>query len=413
MSIKKFFMECKDGISAIILNDAELIEENIPEIKDESMVYHSPAVYMEGSVRDDFDFGDVLLVNNSLAAKAVELMDSDTEHCGIYDLRLMLSTLGNISKSSHPFYKIPQNSGEDFETAHFAYCDPRNRLYQIEAERVFTKYLRNTGALIKPANSGIDGFESIIKKYEYTASVVIPVKDRPETIADAVKSALGQITDFPMNVIVVNNHSQEATCRILSNLQASNPRLEVIVPEETDLGIGGCWNKAIASPKCGAIAIQLDSDDVYSSPHIVGKIVAKFMEERCGVLIGSYRLTDMNMNPLNDIIIDHREYTQENGANNALRVNGFGAPRCYLTDIARKNPFKNVSYGEDYDLCLRLSRQYKVARIFDVLYLCRRWEKNSDANLTPEKIVRFNEMKDSFRTSEILLRRSINKAQEL
>jgi glycosyltransferase involved in cell wall biosynthesis len=281
---------------------------------------------------------------------------------------------------------------------------PSNREYQKEAEKIFTKYLRDIDCLISPIDTAVEDFDSIVKQYPVTASVVIPVKDRPEVIGDALKSALHQQTNFPYNVIVVLNQSGEATKNIVADYAKHNSKVVMIENEEPDIKIGGCWNIAINSKHCGAFAIQLDSDDVYSSPNVLSQIVDTFMNEKCGVLIGSYRITDINLNPLSDTIIDHREYTPQNGVNNALRVNGFGAPRCYLTELVRKNQFKNESYGEDYDLCLRLSRQYKLSRIFDVLYLCRRWGKNSDSNLTPERMAQLNYAKDTFRTNEMLAR---------
>ncbi len=393
--------------TAIVLNDADIIWDNIEADSGTALLYHSPAIYNDGSVRDDFDFGDVVIINNAMARQAAELMYADTVHCGIYDLRLMLSTLGKIQRSEKPLYTTPSNPGNDFEAQHFAYCDPRNRDYQAEAERVFTKYLKQTGGYIAPVLEGVADMDSMMSRYPVTASVIIPVKDRPEVIADAIRSAATQATDFEYNVIVVDNQSQQATRDILSQCEKEYPNLHVIETTEPGLGIGGCWNVGIGSPECGAIAVQLDSDDVYSSEHTLQAIVDTFRRERCGLLIGSYRLTDITLNPLNDIIIDHREYTQQNGVNNALRVNGFGAPRCYLTELARRNPFKNVSYGEDYDLCLRLSRQCKVSRIYDVLYFCRRWGKNSDSNLTPARLAEFNRAKDSFRAEELALRRQM------
>lgn len=354
--------------------------------------------YAPGSVRDDFDFGKCMLVDNSKARGAIVSTNTGLKHAGLYDFRLQMYRQGAIMKAES-FYSIYKGVGEDFETGHFSYCDPRNRDYQLEAEQVFTKYLKQIGAYIKSQTQEVPGFCDIVQRFKTTASVIIPVKNRPNTIKDAINSALSQVTDFEFNVIVVDNHSDKATSDAIDSIADS--RLVHIIPEETDLGIGGCWNKGIDSDKCGAFAIQLDSDDVYSGTHTLQAIVDKFRQEKCGVVIGSYRLTDINMNPLNNLIIDHREYTQENGANNALRVNGFGAPRCYLTPLVREARFKNYSYGEDYDLCLRLCREYKVARIFDVLYLCRRWSGNSDANLSPEAITRNNTLKDSFRSSEL------------
>ncbi len=410
-SIKEYFAQAGGGHTLLILSDQAYRPASLmPEPDGAAIMYHSLATFCAGSVRDDFDFGPAVLIDNVLAAKAIELMSADSKLAGFYDFRLMMQTLGPIVRADRSLVSA-EKENHDFESAHFAYCDPRNREYQIEAEAVFTKYLRMTGGYIIPAADGVGNFRQLMARYPRRASVIIPVKDRPEVIADAIHSALGQKTDFEYNVIVVDNQSQKPTRDILNRCMAEDSRLHVIETTGPGIGIGGCWNIGIQSPECGAIAVQLDSDDVYSSPNTLQQIVDKFMEDRCGVLIGSYRLTDINLNPLNDIIIDHREYTQENGANNALRVNGFGAPRCYLTELVRQNPFRNVSYGEDYDLCLRLSRQYRVSRIYDVLYYCRRWGKNSDSNLTPQKLAEFNLMKDTFRTQELELRKTLSAGQ--
>jgi GT2 family glycosyltransferase len=358
--------------------------------------------YSQGSVRDDFDFGKCMIINNQKAKSILGSLDTNLNHAALYDLRLQLSRVGEIVKTEK-FYTLYNNSNDpDFENSHFSYCDPRNRDYQIEAEKVFTKYLKQINAYITPCTSEITDFDRIVSSFKYTASVIIPVKNRPNTIKDAINSALSQKTDFDFNVIVINNHSENSTTEAINSIK--NQRLVHLIPKEENLGIGGCWNLGINNENCGAFAVQLDSDDVYSDTDTLQKIVDTFRKEKCGVVIGSYRLTDIEMKPLNNLIIDHREYTQENGANNALRVNGFGAPRCYFTPAVRQNQFKNFSYGEDYDLCLRLSRKYKIARIFDVLYLCRRWSGNSDANLNQEAITRNNTSKDSFRTEEIIAR---------
>ncbi len=400
-AIANFFEQADAQCSVLIFGDVEL-HDDLPELdKDAAMVYYSGEEYLIGSVRDTFDFGKCVIVNNTIAKEAVTRIDRATIHAGMYDFRLQMSRFGNIYCAESQFYDLSTAATDDLDAAHFAYCDPKNHDYQAEAEKVFTRFLKDIDCLIKPPTEPVDGFDSIISRYPARASVIIPVKDRPEVIADAVRSALNQKTNFYFNVIVVDNQSDEPTRKVLRECQKETERLVVIETEGEGIGIGGCWNIAINDPRCGAIAIQLDSDDVYAYPNVVQKIVDTFMREKCGILIGSYRLTDINLKPLNDLIIDHREYTAENGVNNALRVNGFGAPRCYLTELVRINQFKNVSYGEDYDLCLRLSRRYKLTRIFDVLYLCRRWGKNSDADLTPEKLSRFNRIKDRFRTEEM------------
>lgn len=403
-AVAEFFEAADRPCSVLIFGDVTP-HGTLPELnKYSAMAYYSGEELMIGSVRDTFDFGACLVVNNDIAKEVVSRTDHTTVYAGFYDFWLQLSRFGNILRQEKAFYDVNASSGEYLDAAHFAYCDPRNRDYQIEAEKVFTRFLNDFGCLITPPAEGVPDFDKIITRYPVTASVIIPVKDRQEVIGDAIISALGQKTNFKFNVIVVDNHSELSVKTTVKCLGIDDPRLIIIEPSANDLQIGGCWNTAINDPRCGAIAVQLDSDDVYSSENTLQTIVDKFMEEKCGVLVGSYRLTDINLRPLNDLIIDHREYTPENGVNNALRVNGFGAPRCYLTELVRTNPFKNVSYGEDYDLCLRLSRSYKLSRIFDVLYLCRRWGHNSDSNLTPEKLAEFNRMKDQFRTEEMIQR---------
>nr|MCR5453701.1 glycosyltransferase [Bacteroidales bacterium] len=372
------FFEHADGPASLLIFGDVTLHDILPDLNGyASLAYCSGEEFMLGSVRDTFDFGSCIMVNNRMAKAALQFTDTSTTLAGFYDFRLQLSRSGNFIRLEKPFYDVNVHEGEDLDAAHFAYCDPRNRDYQIEAEKVFTKFLKDINCIIKPVVEPVPNFDKIESRYPVTASVIIPVKDRQEVIGDAILSALGQRTDFPFNVIVVDNHSKMPVEAIAKLRDILDPRLIIIVPELCDLGIGGCWNVAINDARCGAIAVQLDSDDVYASPNVLQTIVDKFYEDKCGVLIGSYRLTDIDLNPLNDIIIDHREYTQTNGVNNALRVNGFGAPRCYLTELVRATPFKKVSCCEDYDLCLRLSRRYKLSRIFDVLYLCRRWGKNS------------------------------------
>ncbi|MCR5455806.1 MAG: glycosyltransferase [Bacteroidales bacterium] len=402
--VAEFFENADQPISMLIFGDVTP-HDSLPDLNDyAALVYSSGEEFMIGSVRDNFDFGLCILVNNTLAKQAICFTDRESSLAGFYDFRLQISRFGNLIREENPFYDVNVLAGADLDAAHFAYCDPRNRDYQIEAEKVFTKFLKDIDCIIKPVVDPVPNFDEIESRYPVAASVIIPVKDRQEVIGDAILSALEQRTNFPFNVIVVDNHSKLPVREIAKLRNILDPRLIIIEPEQCDLGIGGCWNVAINDARCGAIAVQLDSDDVYASPNVLQTIVDKFYEEKCGVLVGSYRLTDIDLNPLNDIIIDHREYTQTNGVNNALRVNGFGAPRCYLTELVRATPFKNVSYGEDYDLCLRLSRRYKLSRIYDVLYLCRRWGKNSDANLTPEKLAKFNRIKDQFRTDEMTQR---------
>ena len=283
----------------------------------------------------------------------------------------------------------------------FDYVDPRNRAVQIEMEKVCTDYLIRIGAGLEPKFKDPDIREFGEQDFPVTASVVIPVFNRIRTVRDAVESALSQECDFPFNVIVVDNHSTDGTTELLEEIAAKDDRLVHIIPARYDLGIGGCWNLAVHSEKCGEYAVQLDSDDVYSGPDTLKKIVSAFREQDCAMVVGTYQMTDFQMTPIPPGIIDHREWTEENGRNNALRINGLGAPRAFLTPLLRTLNLPNTSYGEDYALGLRISREYRIGRIYDVLYCCRRWEGNSDAALDIEKVNANNLYKDRIRTWEL------------
>lgn len=361
--------------------------------------------YQLGSLRDDFDFGKIVMVSPKMLRTALCDLPDDFEAAGWYALRLHLSRLGSVVHIPEPLYTscAPTETGGEKGEAQFSYVDPRNRSSQIEMEKAVTSYLRALGVLITPADItpvDIDG-----EDFTMEASVIIPVRNRRKTIADAVRSALSQQTDFDFNVIVVDNGSDDGTSELLADIAASEPRLIVINPDSIPApGIGGCWNLAIHSPHCGRFAIQLDSDDVYSRPDTLQLIVDKFRERRCAMVIGSYSLTDFEGHPLPPGLIDHREWTDENGPNNALRINGLGAPRAFYTPVAREINFPDVSYGEDYAMGLAISRNYPIGRIYESLYSCRRWEGNSDHALSPERINRNNYYKDFLRTVEIMAR---------
>ena len=359
--------------------------------------------YQNGSIRDDFDFGPVVMVNVEMFRRIAEdMQDEQLDYAGWYRMRLALTAEAPAVRIPETLYtgrNAEKTASEDGGEAHFAYVDPRNRMVQLEMERVATDHLRRIGAWLGE-RSRLDGFPG---DYPVEASVIIPVRNRVNTIGDAIFSALDQQPGFEFNVIVVDNHSTDGTTEVISRL-SDDPRLIHIIPESTDLGIGGCWNLALADERCGRFAIQLDSDDIYNSADTVGRIVECFRKELCAMVVGSYMLTDFNLNELPPGVIDHREWTDDNGHNNLLRVNGLGAPRAFFTGIARRYPMPDVSYGEDYAMGLRLSRDYRIGRIFDVLYLCRRWEGNSDSSLSREKANRFNSYKDRLRTWEIAAR---------
>ncbi len=360
--------------------------------------------YQEGSLRDDFDFGPVII----LKTEAFDCVENSTQYrfAAFYDLRLQ--SCGStpflpfhLNEYLYTFYPENESGGSQFD-----YVNPRNRDVQIEYERVLTHWLSINGGLIapemlKPAEPLLIGEDRPL------ASVVIPVYNRVRTISDAVRSALNQQTNFDYNVIVVDNHSADGTTEVLAQLADSDKHVIHLIPEEKSLLIGGCWNKAISSPHCGQYVVQLDSDDMYSSPTTLQRMVDAFAQQNCMAVVGSYRLTDFELNELPPGIINHREWTPENGMNNALRINGLGAPRAFRRDLLLTFPLPNTSYGEDYAAMLRITREYRLGRIYDSLYDCRRWSGNSDAALSREKINRNNLYKDRIRTIELMARRSL------
>ena len=388
---------------------------HIAEDSDAGMVYadhyqiaggkqtNAPVIdYQFGSLRDDFNFGSVLLFNTSRLKEAAGRITSEYNFAGLYDLRLKLSQNADLVHINEYLYSEVENDTRKSGEKIFDYVDPKNRNRQIEMEEACTEHLKEIGGYLEPEFKQI---EFSAGNFEYEASVIIPVFNREKTVADAVKSALGQKANFKFNVIVVNNHSTDRTGEILDELKADS--LIQIVPERTDLGIGGCWNEAINSSFCGKFAVQLDSDDLYSSPKTLQKIVDAFYKQKAAMIIGSYRMCDFDLNTLPPGLIDHKEWTDENGCNNALRINGLGAPRAFFTPLVRQIQFPNTSYGEDYALGLAFSRRYRIGRIYDELYLCRRWGGNSDAALSVEKVNANNLYKDRLRTMELKARQHL------
>lgn len=371
---------------------------------------HPVIDYQLGSVRDDFDFGSLLMFRTDYLKRAINEIEAEKEyqHSALYALRLALSRYGELTHIREFLYTETEIDLRKSGEKQFDYVDPRNRQVQIEREEVFTRHLKKIGAYLKPGMMIVDLKEG---EFSHEASIIIPVRNRARTINDAIRSVLEQETSFPFNLIIIDNHSTDGTSEIIEQYKNDN-RVIHLIPERTDLGIGGCWNLGINHPQCGRFAIQLDSDDLYSSPHTVQTIVDKFYKEQCAMVIGSYRMTDFTLQTLPPGVIDHKEWTDENGHNNALRINGLGAPRAFFTPLLRKIRVPNTSYGEDYALGLAFSRQYRIGRIYDVLYLCRRWEGNSDAALSIEKINQNNNYKDSLRTLEIKLRQAMNKKRQ-
>lgn len=384
--------------------DAVMVYADHYKMVEGKMEKHPVIDYQSGSLRDDFDFGSLWCIKAQALADYIAQPDREEyQFAALYDLRLYLSRVGEIFHLNEFLYSEAELDTRKSGEKQFDYVNPRNREVQIEMEKACTQHLGKVGALIDTTFYRQPDFGE--QDFEYEASVIIPVFNREKTVADAVKSALGQKANFKFNVIVVNNHSTDRTGEILDELKADN--LIQIVPERTDLGIGGCWNEAINSSFCGKFAVQLDSDDLYSSPKTLQKIVDAFYKQKAAMIIGSYRMCDFDLNTLPPGLIDHKEWTDENGCNNALRINGLGAPRAFFTPLVRQIQFPNTSYGEDYALGLAFSRRYRIGRIYDELYLCRRWGGNSDAALSVEKVNANNLYKDRLRTMELKARQHL------
>jgi putative transposon-encoded protein len=383
---------------------------------EQGRILHPLNDYQLGSVRDDFDFGTVILFSVPAIQKALTKYGiiPDVRFAGLYDLRLKVSIDHPIYHLHEPLYSLTGNVGAVHELPLqekvFGYVDPRNEAVQKEMEIVFTDYLKKIGAYLPPNFREV---QQTPTSFPVEASVVIPVLNRKETIAEAAKSALSQQTDFAFNVIVVDNHSTDGTTAVLSDLARQFSGVKHLVPRRTDLGIGGCWNEALRHKACGRYAIQLDSDDLYSSIRTLQKMVDMLRQGNYAMAIGSYTLVDSRLKEIPPGFIDHREWTEENGHNNALRINGLGAPRAFNTDLMRKIGFQNVSYGEDYAAALRICREYRIGRIYESLYLCRRWPGNTDAALSIEEANRNDAFKDKIRTTEILARQRMLRERKM
>ncbi len=396
-ALERFLRTADDTGAVMVYSDHYSLEEG-------ALTKHPAIDYQAGSLRDDFDFGSLWLIKSQALLDYVAQTDHvDYQYAGLYDLRLYLSRKGEIFHLNEYLYTEAELDTRKSGEKQFDYVNPRNREVQIEMERACTAHLEKVGAIVDTNFYRQPDFDE--QDFACEASVVIPVFNREKTIADAVKSALSQKTNFPYNVIVVNNHSTDSTGEILDSID--DERLIQIVPGRTDLGIGGCWNVAVNSDHCGKFAVQLDSDDLYSSPKTLQKIVDAFHEQKAAMIIGSYRMCDFDLNTLPPGLIDHKEWTEDNGCNNALRINGLGAPRAFFTPLVRQIQFPNTSYGEDYALGLAFSRRYRIGRIYDELYLCRRWGGNSDAALSVERVNANNLYKDRLRTMELKARQQM------
>ena len=406
-ALERFLRTADDTGAVMVYSDHYSVQEG-------KLEKHPVIDYQAGSLRDDFDFGSLWLVKaQNLLDYAAQQDRQEYQFAGLYDLRLYLSRVGEIFHINEFLYTEDELDTRKSGEKQFDYVNPRNREVQIEMEKACTHHLEKVGALVDTNYYRQPDFDE--QEFEYEASVIIPVFNREKTIADAVKSALSQKTSFKFNVIVVNNHSTDRTGEILSEIahemeernDKQAGRLVQIVPDRNDLGIGGCWNMAINSDHCGKFAVQLDSDDLYSSPKTLQKIVDAFHKQKAAMMIGSYRMCDFDLNTLPPGLIDHKEWTEDNGCNNALRINGLGAPRAFFTPLVRQIQFPNTSYGEDYALGLVFSRRYRIGRIYDELYLCRRWGGNSDAALSIDKVNANNLYKDRLRTMELKARQQM------
>ena len=375
---------------------AEGVQKNAPVID-----------YQPGSLRDDFNFGSVLLYRASALKEAVSRMKADYQFAGLYDLRLKLSQKEALVHINEYLYSEVENDTRKSGEKIFDYVDPKNRGLQIEMEQACTEHLKEIGGYLAPEFKKI---EFSAGNFEYEASVIIPVRNRIRTIKDAIRSVLNQKAEFKFNLIIIDNHSTDGTTDAIREF-TSDERLIHIVPERNDLGIGGCWNLGVHHEKCGKFAVQLDSDDVYKDENTLTTMVQAFYEQNCAMVVGTYMMTDFNMNRIAPGIIDHKEWTPENGRNNALRINGLGAPRAFYTPVLREIKVPNTSYGEDYALGLNFSRQYQIGRVYDVVYLCRRWDDNSDAALDVVKMNGHNLYKDRIRTWELQARIAMNRRQ--
>jgi hypothetical protein len=376
------------------------------ENKDNKLSAHPVIDYQEGSLRDDFNFGSVILYRSSAFREACSLMNENFQFAGLYDLRLKIS-------QTHKLVYIPEMLYTEIEPdlrktgeKQFDYVDPRNRAVQIEMEIACTDHLKRVRAWLKPVFKKIS-FD--LQHFDIEASVIIPVKNRVKTVGDAIKSVLNQETRFKFNLLVIDNYSTDGTTEIIRTFAQSDKRVVHIIPERKDLGIGGCWNEGVFHNKCGKFAIQLDSDDLYIDNTVITRVVDAFYEQQCAMVVGSYKMVNFNLQDIPPGLIDHKEWTPENGRNNALRINGLGAPRAFYTPVLRSVRVPNVSYGEDYAVGLAISRYYQIGRIYEPLYLCRRWEENSDAALDVNKANAHNLYKDKIRTIEFFARQQLIK----
>ena len=382
-----------------------LVYSNYLAVKAGVLTSHPVIDYQEGSLRDDFNFGSLLFYRTATLKVAAETVGSELLHSGLYALRLTASLVAPIIRIPENLYTEEESdlrlSGEKI----FDYVDPKNRAVQIEMEAVCTQFLKSAGAWLSPEFKAVE-FDK--ENFHVEASVIIPVKNRVRTIEDAIQSVLSQKTNFTFNLIIADNYSNDGTTELIEKYAERDSRLIHLIPERKDLGIGGCWNAAADHPNCGKFAVQLDSDDLYLDDTTLQQVVDTFYREKCAMVVGSYRMVNFALEEIPPGVIDHKEWTPENGRNNALRINGLGAPRAFYTPVLRCIKVPNVNYGEDYALGLAISRHYQIGRIYNPVYLCRRWDDNSDASLSVEVMNGHNLYKDRIRTIEFLARKRMN-----
>lgn len=424
--IRKIAINAQHSYTMIILGDAEIalgpdalerfisvsedtgagmLFSNYYSVKNGHTSPHPLIDYQDGSLRDDFDFGPLLFFCNKKLKLAAERLKESYDYAGLYQLRLALSRISSIFRIQEFLYTATEMDTRLSGKKQFDYVDPRNREIQIQMEKAVTEHLKQINAFLPPGSSEVN-FDA--EPFGTEASVIIPVLNREKTISDAIGSVVRQECDFKFNLIIVDNHSTDKTTEIIAEYAEKHQNIIHIIPERKDLGIGGCWNLAVASKYCGRFAVQLDSDDLYADEHTLQKIVDLFHLEKCAMVIGAYRMTNFKLQEIPPGLIDHKEWTEDNGKNNALRINGLGAPRAFYTPLLRKIRLPNVNYGEDYGVGIRISREFKIGRIYDPIYLCRRWEDNSDAAMSVDQLNKANLYKDSLRTIELKARINAN-----
>ena len=398
-ALERFFLIAEDTQAGLVYSDYY-------EIKDELRSNHPVIDYQEGSLRDDFNFGSVLFYNTEFLKEAVDETTENYQFAGLYNLRLKVSQQAELVHINEYLYSEVEFDTRKSGEKQFDYVDPKNRSVQLEMEAACTDHLKKIGAYLAPDFKKIAFNES---NFPLEASVIIPIKNRVRTVEAAIKSVLIQKTTFAFNLIIIDNFSTDGTSELIEKYAKKDSRVIHLIPERTDLGIGGCWNEGVQHSACGKFAVQLDSDDVYQNENTLQSLVNAFYEQNCAMVIGSYTMTNFKMETIPPGLIDHKEWTAENGRNNALRINGLGAPRAFYTPVLRDIKVPNTSYGEDYALGLRISREYQIGRVYQSLYLCRRWDENSDASLDVVKMNGHNLYKDKIRSIELKARQNVVK----